>query len=597
MRYCGIVMKGGVTSGIVYPAAVCEIAKRFIFKSVGGTSAGAIAAVMTAAAEFRRITDGPAGFQLLGNIPNELEEEQLLFRLFHPNASTKALYRTVLALAGRHSVASRLLYLARAYPFSSLIGAAIGLILVVLAVVLHGGWVGIVAAAIVALAGIVVADVIALLVDLLQRLPRNYFGLITGMEPSGKDPVLTDWLYNKSQQIAGLGPDDPPLTFAMLWRGEKHPPEGLADKPRAPEEPAINLEMITTNVTLGRPYRWPTHTDEFYFSRADLLGFFPQAVVNWMVAHARKADPDDPAQVKRHEEHAKQGFYPLPPAGDLPVIVATRMSLAFPVLLSAVPLYSVDFSDPQNQKNDMPKLERCWFSDGGLSSNFPIALFDAPLPQWPTFAINLQQFPAWKKPSPNEAENCYMPKNNNAGRLPVWTRFSDVPGFFGAIFNTMQNWHDTTMMPLPGFRDRIVTIFMQKSEGGLNLDMPVDVLRRLRDRGAAAGTMIAARFADAQPGMPASDAPNMNWANCRKRRYLTTMAALAGYLGKFARGYGHPQTGDVSYQQLVHNTYPALEGVTSAVAATGTQLDHEAALRRHIPKPQPELEIAPQLDS
>ncbi|KAG1385865.1 hypothetical protein G6F59_017159 [Rhizopus arrhizus] len=31
----------------------------------------------------------------------------------------------------------------------------------------------------------------------------------------------------------------------------------------------------------------------------------------------------------------------------------------------------------------------CWFSDGGISSNFPIHLFDAALPRWPTFAINL----------------------------------------------------------------------------------------------------------------------------------------------------------------------------------------------------------------
>jgi hypothetical protein len=34
-----------------------------------------------------------------------------------------------------------------------------------------------------------------------------------------------------------------------------------------------------------------------------------------------------------------------------------------------------------------PRL--CWFSDGGISSNFPLHMFDAPLPRWPTFAINL----------------------------------------------------------------------------------------------------------------------------------------------------------------------------------------------------------------
>jgi hypothetical protein len=43
-KLCDIVMKGGVTSGIVYPLAVCELAKTYTFKNIGGTSAGAIAA-------------------------------------------------------------------------------------------------------------------------------------------------------------------------------------------------------------------------------------------------------------------------------------------------------------------------------------------------------------------------------------------------------------------------------------------------------------------------------------------------------------------------------------------------------------------------
>lgn len=597
MRYCDIVMKGGVTSGIVYPAAVCEIAKRFIFKNVGGTSAGAIAAVMTAAAEFRRATGDPSGFAMLGNIPNELEQGQLLFKLFHPNPSTKALYQTVLALAGRHSVLGRLAYLVGAYPVSSLLGALPGLALLAGVILRHSGWVAILAAAIVALLGIALADVTALVFDLLKRLPPNYFGLITGMEHADSDPVLTDWLHNKIQAIAGLGPDDPPLTFAMLWSGSKRPPEKLTHAPEPPDEAVVNLEMITTNVTLGRPYRWPTQTDKFYFSRREMLDFFPKSVVDFMQENARKADPTDSKQVARHEAHAAQGLFPLPHAGDLPVIVATRMSLAFPVLLSAVPLYAVDFSDPNNQKTDLPNLERCWFSDGGLSSNFPIALFDAPLPRWPTFAINLQAFPRGRQPSNDQSRNIYMPKDNSAGRQPVWTRFKDMPGFFGAIFNTMQNWHDSTVMPLPGYRDRIVTIFMSKDEGGLNLDMPVDVLRRLRDRGAAAGELIAARFDDPAPDLPKTDAPRMNWSNHREQRYLTTMGAITAYLSSFFRDYSNPQTGDSSYEDFVRQNYPALENVTSNVVDTGGKLEADPALKKHIPMPRPQLEVGPQLDS
>jgi hypothetical protein len=43
-RLCDLIMKGGITSGIIYPAAVCELASTFHFKNICGTSAGAIAA-------------------------------------------------------------------------------------------------------------------------------------------------------------------------------------------------------------------------------------------------------------------------------------------------------------------------------------------------------------------------------------------------------------------------------------------------------------------------------------------------------------------------------------------------------------------------
>ena len=50
IKKCDIVMKGGITSGVVYPGAVAEIAKAFNLKGIGGTSAGAIAAAAAAAA-------------------------------------------------------------------------------------------------------------------------------------------------------------------------------------------------------------------------------------------------------------------------------------------------------------------------------------------------------------------------------------------------------------------------------------------------------------------------------------------------------------------------------------------------------------------
>jgi hypothetical protein len=33
---CDIVMKGGITSGVIYPLAVCELAQTYRLRSVGG---------------------------------------------------------------------------------------------------------------------------------------------------------------------------------------------------------------------------------------------------------------------------------------------------------------------------------------------------------------------------------------------------------------------------------------------------------------------------------------------------------------------------------------------------------------------------------
>ena len=53
-RKCDILMQDGVTSGVVYPGLVCKLAKYYDFQNIGGTSAGAIAASLTAAAEYAR---------------------------------------------------------------------------------------------------------------------------------------------------------------------------------------------------------------------------------------------------------------------------------------------------------------------------------------------------------------------------------------------------------------------------------------------------------------------------------------------------------------------------------------------------------------
>ena len=86
--YCNIVMKGGITSGVVYPRAVAELADKYRFKNIGGTSAGAIAAGLAAAAEFGRAS---GGFPRM--LAHAEQANGILLSLFQPAPCLRPLFR------------------------------------------------------------------------------------------------------------------------------------------------------------------------------------------------------------------------------------------------------------------------------------------------------------------------------------------------------------------------------------------------------------------------------------------------------------------------------------------------------------------------
>jgi len=611
-RFCDIVMKGGITSGVVYPAAVVEIAKEFVFKNVGGTSAGAIAAALTAAAERRRAKgDGDAGFARLGQIPGYLMQNSRLFNLFVPNAGTASLFKTVVGVFGRPRFQPAWLAkwfgLVWAFPIASSIGAIPGIVVSVALLFAYGCvatwlWVAALLLAVVAIfAGMTLAIAYRFARDFLGKLDANGFGMVTGIDDANRASLgaLCTWLAKEMELTAGIPGETTPLTFGMLWDAKRD-----VAAPGFEEQPAtvdVNLEMITTNVTYGRPYNFPVATRVFFFDPGELKKYFPDYVVDWMVARARPLTAEEAGFAPK---------LPLPNMGDLPVIVATRMSLAFPILLSAVPLWAVDYTQPLSPSGTRV-LEHVWFSDGGISSNFPITLFDSPLPRWPTFAINLAAFPPGQKRSDDETKNVHMIKRNEDGVRQGFNRFTAVPVFLAAIFNAVQNWNDNTQSVLPGYRDRIVTVYLDSDEGGLNLDMPAPVLERLQKRGSAAGTLIASRFV--QPSVLDPATPHaLGWENHRWLRFRSTMGALKTYLTRFSLGAGSPEPPDVPYDALIvadagtpvasHPLLPPasraeVRTLTDRAAQLGDDLGTQDALDDSLPKPLPGLVVRANLKS
>ncbi|HYI24518.1 MAG TPA: hypothetical protein VD767_03835, partial [Thermomicrobiales bacterium] len=85
---CDLVMKGGITSGLVYPKAVVRVARDYRIRDIGGTSIGAIAAALTAAAEYwRHAHPTAAGVQqakidtLFRDLPDNPTEAELIEHL------------------------------------------------------------------------------------------------------------------------------------------------------------------------------------------------------------------------------------------------------------------------------------------------------------------------------------------------------------------------------------------------------------------------------------------------------------------------------------------------------------------------------------
>jgi patatin-like phospholipase len=89
---CDLVMKGGITSGVVYPGLVQQLATKYRFASIGGTSAGAIAAGVCAAAEYARQGGDATAMARLGAIMADLGRPGFLLGLFQPTPGARRLF-------------------------------------------------------------------------------------------------------------------------------------------------------------------------------------------------------------------------------------------------------------------------------------------------------------------------------------------------------------------------------------------------------------------------------------------------------------------------------------------------------------------------
>jgi hypothetical protein len=521
-------MKGGITSGVVYPRAATELARRYRFRQIGGTSAGAIAAAVVAAAEHNR---AGGGFDTVAALPGKLGRKGFMLELFRPDKKTRPIFEALVGFM-KHGKFRGTLNLFWCFPASLSLPLLLIPAGIVISAVAGAPAAYAVAAALVALI-LVLVGAVTEAKRAIRTLGENDFGL-SHLGPSDAGESLTPWLHEVIQEAAGRTVDDPPLTFADLWGGDP------ISAGRDPEQREIDLQMMTTNLSRGQPMRLPVQLQMHRSDRLDLGSgllfvedemklYFPDDVVAHLKSKGQPLDDDILKHLAR--EGGGKTYHQFPVGGDMPVLVATRMSLSFPILISAVTLWELDFG----ANHDAPPLKRAVFSDGGITSNFPIHLFDSPLPRRPTFGLQLTSFEKGDHPIPGD------PGHSVAGppavNKPLPEMRSDIDGtvgFLTAVKDAMQNWRDNAQSAMPGYRERIVQIKMARGEGGLNLNMQKPLIDDLTARGEIAGDRLATAFSGPLDASPVS---TEHWNDHRFARYRVVMSVLERFLGKYAAGW------------------------------------------------------------
>lgn len=730
---CDLVMKGGITSGIVYPPALVELQKMYSFNSIGGTSAGAIAAAAAAAAEYgsrNSPNSQTQGFPKLTAISEtfspvpsgQKHDPRKLFNLFRAPKATAvvmrvaeafgsfggskpkglgkvwhnflvpfkvfgALFRShwagaiglivgawlgwavvgfaVLAafyslLAGQAetsniffipvsifpqlflAAASILLVGSLTWVFSDtanrirlrLVLVAMGITAFVAALLLFAvplllnwvpqNWTSVSGSVpvkdqshysntavrffftiLLAIAGAMAFALYHLVHGvLLKAVPGNFYGIVNGHDEKIDDPKdrenptrppmdkathLSDWLCVSIDEIAGKR-DNRPLTFGDLC------------------DQCITLKMISTNLSLGIPYELPfEEEDVFIFNEGDMRRLFPDYVVHHLIQRARSD-----GLFLELKKRLPPGYHFFPSAREMPVALAARMSLAVPIFISAIPLYTISaqgYQEYEKCKNtDGWRLEPYrsrktgeknqpdndlllhYFSDGGTTSNFPIHFFDSWLPTRPTFGIELTSMPATAVNPPNGAAQAAHSGDNRrlnlaylSARIPPkgkktkvdesvdeaglreqdlpdittvkvdadalaltvlprvnqvalheWTPVENPFSFLGKVLNTARENHDILQSQLPGYRDRIIQVRLEKDEGGMNLLMSSGTIESVMKKGEEAGKILRCDF---------------NFEHHRWARFRVLMARLEEQLEKMAFAFTHPDYGYPTFIQ------------------------------------------------
>lgn len=322
-------------------------------------------------------------------------------------------------------------------------------------------------------------------------------------DPKGVPPLFT-WLADALDDLAGLprGEGDPALTFGDLWLGRPVVGAGndgsrdaqfLRRAATDPERRAIELRLVATDLTRGRPVHLPfapapgqgaasSGPHPWLFCPGCLGGVLPGRIVDQMLAASHRV------HVAWAGHRCPRHDVPLltfPDPWDVPVLVAVRMAASVPGFLRSVPLYAPAARTPDAD------VTTHWFSGGG-PADAPVSMFDAILPRWPTFGLSVE---SGRHPTDDgDGPWVEVPDVATSGWKPAPTAAIDGPAAFAsAALRAATGWRDRAEAELPGRRGRIGVV-RHAPRGGAGIFLTDAEIVRLALRGHDAGRELRARF-------------------------------------------------------------------------------------------------------
>jgi hypothetical protein len=613
---CDLVLEGAVSSAVVYLALVAGMSRRYRFRSLGGASSGAAVAAAAAVAEASRIASGKDdGFRGVFRFALWLGRRQSgrshLLRMFQPAPALRLPFR---ALVGLFALASW------SHPWRARLARLAGFVALVFAfsvmLALLGQFFAPVAEVSRAylLAVFQIGLAVALLGALalwrwLRALTDQHFGLCTGMPAGSADGgggALTPVLHELFNRLLGRCARDRPVVFAELWRCDGSGPDA---------ERAIDLQVVTTVLQQRRSLHLPGQPGDdplrdYFYDPEEWRRLFPEPVMDWLRRHARVTVPVEIVRRVGLRTEVRR-LLALPEPQHLPVIVAVRLSVSFPGLLSAIPVYTLAQGHglSPNMADEPARFRpvRVYFTDGGMTSNLPIHFFDEALPRWPTFAVNLFQLDADRPANPDDRTVFFEARRNQPETRPheLAARPGGRPGivaFLTELVITAKDWRDTTQRTLVGFRERVLHIGLPPGYGSLNLGMSRRQVVGLVRQGARAARCVAADFSlPAAPGQPS------RWDEHRWLRLRAVLTAAQDWLRPLTEAIAaHGIRGELGYRELLRhprppgpafpddeNTLRQAEALLDALDAAGRTVAPGPDLGANLPEATPRLHMGP----